>query len=144
MIVKSLAVAGAVSALVLGGGASAMASTDSATSIAGGTTAKAAATTVCTPGRHYCATFNYTPVSGGVILNSIHSVGFAVGTGCAREYVVVNGNYTRPTNTVCYNRNSRLTATHQIHAKAFCGTRVGVDWVGRNAPQGSPTVRVNC
>jgi hypothetical protein len=147
MIRKSLAVAGAAGALILGTAGQAGASTDSI-SVTGGTTTPAATTatkTVCGPGRHYCTTFTYRSVVGGVILQRTHSVGFTTGAGSAREYLVVNGTHILPTNLVRYSRrNARLTATHVVNAKVVCGTVIQTDWVGRNAAQGAPGIRVIC
>jgi len=147
LLKQSLAVAGAASALVLSGGAAASASTDTSGALQGGTTPQSATVstkTVCAAGRHYCTTFTFKSVRGGVFIYSTRSAGYAAGRGCAREYVVVNGRHILPTNTVCYRLNTKITATHQINRKFTCGTVVGTDWVGQNAPQGTPKVRVTC
>ncbi len=106
--------------------------------------APAASSTFCVNGGAYCMTVNYRSVSGGIYVTTITSRGRATGTGCAREYVVVNGSYTRGTNRICYHRGDILTARHTINAKFRCGTTVLVDWRGTNAPAGRPGFKVDC
>lgn len=106
--------------------------------------APAASRTFCNASGSYCMTVYYRSVSGGVYVTEITSRGRTTGAGCAREYVVVNGNYTRGTNQVCYRGGDIITARHVINQKFRCGTTVRVDWVGRNAPAGKPGFRVVC
>lgn len=104
----------------------------------------AASRTFCNSSGSYCMTVFFRSVSGGIYVTEITSRGRTTGSGCAREYVVVNGNYTRGTNQVCYGRGDILTARHSVQQKFRCGTTVLVDWRGRNAPAGRPGFRVVC
>ncbi len=106
--------------------------------------ATAVSRTFCNSSGSYCMTVNYQSVSGGVYVTTITSRGRTTGAGCAREYVVVNGSYTRGTNRVCYGRGDILTARHTVNEKFRCGTTVLVDWRGANAPVGRPGFRVTC
>lgn len=100
--------------------------------------------TFCVSGGSYCMTVHYRSVSGGIYVTTINSRGRTTGSGCAKEYVVVNGSYTRGTNQVCYGRGDILTASHGIQQKFGCGTVVLVDWRGANAPPGRPGFKVTC
>lgn len=100
--------------------------------------------TFCTSSGSYCMTVNYRSVSGGVYVTTITTRGRTTGAGCAKEYVVVNGSYTRGTNRICYRRGDILTARHTINQKFRCGTVVLVDWRGTNAPAGRPGFKVTC
>jgi hypothetical protein len=100
--------------------------------------------TFCNSSGSYCMTVNYRSVSGGIYVTTITSRGRTTGPGCAKEYVVVNGSYTRGTNRICYGRGDILTTRHVVEAKFSCGTTVLVDWRGTNAPVGRPGFRVSC
>lgn len=147
MFRKSLAVAGAVSAMVLGTAGQVGASTDTNT-VKGGIERPSSADafrTVCVSNRRYCTTFVYRSIRGGILLQRTNSAGLTSGPGSAREYLVVNGVFTRPTNPVFYNRaNVTLRATHVVNRTASCGTIIRTDWLGRNAPPGAPGIRVVC
>lgn len=100
--------------------------------------------TFCNSSHSYCMTVHYRSVSGGVFVTTITSRGRTSGSGCAKEFVVVNGSYTRGTNRVCYGRGDILTARHGIQQKFRCGTVVLVDWRGAKAPAGRPGFKVVC
>jgi hypothetical protein len=106
--------------------------------------ATTASRTFCVNGGNYCMTVTFRSVSGGIFIDRIDSAGRTVGSGCAREYVVVNGTYTRATNRICYRGGVVIQGHHIINAKASCGTTVLVDWRGTNAPAGRPGFKVVC
>ncbi len=130
---------------LLGPGVALASSASASTGVVRSTPAAPAASgTFCVNGGRYCMTVTYRSVSGGIYVQRIDSAGRTVGRGCAREYVVVNGGYQRPTNRICYRGGVVIQGHHIINAKASCGTTVLVDWRGTNAPAGRPGFKVVC